>query len=581
MPFSVPSTLRRKRSLLKPHLSLKTRLHLITLLIILITVVPRTSSARFPLLFQETQSKLKALIQAEVSGTELVCSGEIICGILFIPDFYASRDYRPAWGLEKQDYRNAEDLISAIRQADEDGLTPSDYHLGNLSRMMQGIQQAYREDTGPSAQDLAEADLLLTDAFLLFGSHLLGGRVNPETIHTDWKAFRHNADMSAILSRALEEQSVGATLDRLRPPHPGYKALKEALAKRRSEAPRDGWPEVPPGPTLRMGDQDPRVAALRRRLAAEGYPLFDMGDPTYFDAVLKQAVADFQTRNGLAVDGIVGKNTLYALNLPPEARIRQIEINLERWRWIPRKLGYRHILVNIAGFSLQMVEHEKPVGRMRVVVGRPYRKTPVFSSEMTYLVFNPYWNVPHKLAVEDIAPLVRKDPGYLRRQGIKVLSGWEESSAEVDPASIDWSQITKQNFPYRMRQNPGPLNALGSIKFMFPNKYSVYLHDTPKRYLFDRSIRGFSSGCIRVEKPLELALFLLKESNGWTIERIQEAIDARVTRTVSLSKPVPIHLLYWTAWIDEGGELRFCNDIYDRDAALDIALRKRPTAADQ
>lgn len=561
---------------MKPYVCSKIGPSLIALFMILNPFLTRPSAAQSPLLILDIQSRIKALIQKERTGKDLVCSGEIICGILFIPDFYGARDYRPAWGLEKQYYRNAEDLISSIHQADEDGLTPSDYHLGNLSRMMQAIQKTYREDVGPSAQDLAEADLLLTDAFLLYGSHLLGGRVNPETIHTEWKAFRHNADMSAILSKALEEQSVGATLDRLRPPHPGYKALKEALAKRRNEAPKGGWPEVPSGPTLRMGDQDPRVAALRQRLAAEGHPLFDMGDPTDFDAVLKQAVEDFQKVNGLAVDGVAGKNTIYALNLPPEARIRQMEINLERWRWIPRELGPRHILVNIADFSLQLVENEKTVERMRVVVGRPYRKTPVFSSEMTYLVFNPFWNVPHKLAVEDIAPLVRKDPSYLRRQRIKVFSGWEGDSTEVNPAMIDWSQVTKHNFPYRMRQEPGPLNALGSIKFMFPNRYSVYLHDTPKRYLFNRSIRGFSSGCIRVEKPLELALFLLKESNGWTVERIQEEVASAETRTVPLPKPVPVHLLYWTAWIDEEGGLRFCNDIYDRDTALDEALRKRP-----
>jgi murein L,D-transpeptidase YcbB/YkuD len=336
-------------------------------------------------------------------------------------------------------------------------------------------------------------------------------------------------------------------------------------------------PPLPPGPSLHAGDHDPRVSLLRRRL-------IDLGDldvtleeaPYRFDQRVEEAVRHFQRRHGLEEDGIVGPETLSELNLPLEQRVRQIELNLERWRWIPHELGRRYILVNIAGYQLYAVENQHRRLEMRVVVGRNYRRTPVFSGKMTYMVLNPEWNVPGSIAVKDILPKVKEDPSYLQRMGFKVYASWQDDAAVINPAEIDWSSISSRNFGFRLVQAPGPQNALGRIKFMLPNKYAVYLHDTPSQQLFQQARRGFSSGCIRVEKPFELAAYVLQGQEGWTEEKLIAGVKSGEKRIIGLQETVPVHLLYWTAWVDEEGKLNFRKDIYKRDEPLDRALREKP-----
>ena len=260
------------------------------------------------------------------------------------------------------------------------------------------------------------------------------------------------------------------------------------------------------------------------------------------------------------------------MNAPVEDRLRQIELNMERWRWLPQDLGRRHVIVNIAGFDVDVVDAGSVVMSMRAMVGRTYRRTPVFSGSMTYLVLAPFWHVPHSLAVRDQLPLIRRDRQHFSRLGIRVFQGWGADAAEIDPSSVDWSTVTARDFPYRLRQDPGPLNALGRVKFMFPNKFNVYLHDTPSRELFDRPQRDFSSGCIRVERPIELAEFLLAGTD-WSRERIEASIERRREQTIPLSEPVAVHILYWTAWVETDGTLHFRRDIYERDERLANALR--------
>ncbi len=271
----------------------------------------------------------------------------------------------------------------------------------------------------------------------------------------------------------------------------------------------------------------------------------------------------------------MGPATLDALNVPVNKRLRQIELNMERWRWLPRNLGKRYILVNIAGFSLDVYEDNRHMMDMRVVVGRQYRRTPVFSKDMTYLVISPYWHIPPNIALKDKLPLIRKNPGYLEQERIRVFHGAGAEMREIDAKTVDWATITGRNFSYRLRQDPGPFNALGRVKFMFPNKYNVYLHDTPSQELFAKTVRTFSSGCIRIEKPIELAEYLLKDYPEWTRERILSTADRRIERTVQIKKPLPVHLLYWTAWIDRDGRMQFRNDIYKRDELLDRALQEK------
>jgi murein L,D-transpeptidase YcbB/YkuD len=295
-----------------------------------------------------------------------------------------------------------------------------------------------------------------------------------------------------------------------------------------------------------------------------------------FDEDLDTGVRHFQRRHGLDVDGVVGPATLSALNASADERVRRIEVNMERWRWLPQDLGRRYVIVNIANFELDVVEAEQEVMTMRVIVGRDYRRTPVFSGKMTYIVLSPYWHVPPSLAVKDILPQVRSDPGYLSRKGFKVFQGWGADTKEIDPGSVDWSKVTGTNFNYRFRQDPGPVNALGRVKFMLPNKFDVYLHDTPSPDLFEKSARAFSSGCIRIEKPIELVEYVLRGDPKWNRDAVLAAIDRRVEQTVQLREPIPVHLLYWTAWVDAAGTVHFRDDIYSRDKLLAEALAEKP-----
>ena len=516
-------------------------------------------------------------IAARQADREFTCQGELICGIALIPEFYEARDHAPVWSTPHEPMPQALALLEEIGRVDEDGLAPEDYHYVRLQAMADALA-ARDHDAGVVPPEWrADFDLLMTDAAFLLGSHILGGRVNPETIHAAWNAFSREVDLIRLLNAGLEGGRVAHLIQGLHPPYAGYSGLRRALAAYRRIAADGGWPRLDEGPSLRPGDEDPALAQLRRRLMASG----DLADaptaqPTYFDADLESAVKAFQYRHGLETDGVVGPKTRAALNVPVAQRIDQLLINMERWRWIPNDLGQRYLIVNIADFTLTMVDGRRVRDTMRVVVGRTYRKTPVFSGTMTYLEFNPYWNIPRKLAVEDILPKILEDPGYIETQGIRIFSGWSQDAALLSPGEIDWPSLNKHHFPIRLQQAPGPLNALGRVKFMFPNRHAVYLHDTPAKNLFNAVSRSFSSGCIRVEDPVGLARFVLEGTEGWDRETIQKHYGDGEHLVVRLQRPIPVHLLYWTAWADDGGTVFFREDIYARDHPLMQALREKP-----
>lgn len=516
----------------------------------------------------------KKMLQADTQN-RFSCREEMVCGIALIPQFYRQRDYIPAWTLDGKIRYQTDQLIEALQNAEEEGLSPEIYHLSLLEDMVAEIRDNSFDGRPPNVETLAELDILLTDAFLLYSSHLRAGRVNPETVHTAWHAFHPELDLLAVLRQALASGTIDMSIATQVTPQPGYQRLKKALQRYHRIAVNGGWSDIAPGATLHPGDNDPRVPDLRQRLAAAG----DLATTKpslspIFDNALEEAVRRFQQRHGLEDDGIVGSQTLAELNISVKERIRQIELNMERWRWVPRDMGDRHILVNIAGFYLQVIEKGWPVLEMQVVVGREYRRTPVFSASMTYLVLNPYWNVPFRIAVEDKLPLIQKDPAYLSEHHFRVLTGWEKNAGEVDPDLIDWQQLSRHNFTYRLRQDPGPHNALGRVKFMFPNHYAVYLHDTPQRELFERISRALSSGCIRLEKPRELALYLLSDHPMGDQKQFDQALDKNHQQVVFLKTPMPTHLLYWTAWANRYGTVHFRRDIYGRDLPLDKALKE-------
>ena len=517
-------------------------------------------------------------IAARQNDRQFTCQGELICGIALIPDFYAAGHFEPVWSTPSGPTEQAFALLAEIARVDEYGLIPEDYHYSRLCIMADQLAMDGSSAGHAAPQMRADFDLLMTDAAFLLGSHILGGRVNPETIHAAWSAFSHEVDLIHLLNNGLQRGQVAHLLEGLHPPYTGYSGLRRALADYRRIAAAGGWPVMEDGPSLRLGDENQAVDRLRERLQITG----DLKDlslvqlPNVFDASLEAAVQRFQHRHGLEADGVVGKRTREALNVPVEQRIEQLMINMERWRWIPNDLGLRYIVVNIADFSLTMVDEGRVRGTMRVVVGRNYRKTPVFSGTMTYLEFNPFWNIPRRLAIEDILPRVKKDPGYLEEQGIRIFSGWSADAVTLAPNEVDWSSLNKNYFPIRLQQAPGSKNALGRIKFMFPNQHAVYLHDTPAKGLFNRVSRDFSSGCIRVEDPATLAEFVLEGTEGWDRRTIEERLGDGEHRIVRLQRPIPVHLLYWTAWADADGTIFFREDIYERDAPLMRALREKP-----
>ncbi len=494
-----------------------------------------------------------------------------------LPLFYRNRDYRPAWVTEHGIAPQADALIATIRQASLEGLNPADYHLAKIENLLSVARFLKEKGLWSDPKLVADLDFLLTDSFLIYGDHIMNGRVDPMTLKSTWFNYRKRADLPETLAVALEQNRVADTLDGLLPHYSAYHRLREGLARYRAIADNGGWPSVPAGPTLRKDMVSDRVSTLRLRLLAEGdLPPGDDTSGPLFDEKLETAVKAFQRRNGLDDDGAVGANTLEALNVTAAERVEQLAANMERWRWLPEDLGPRTILVNIADQTLAVIEQGRKALGMRVVVGQPYWSTPVFSAEMTYLVINPYWNVPPGIARKETIPKTRRDPGYLRKNDLKIISGWGEDTHVVDPSTINWHTVSYRNFPYRFRQDPGPENALGRIKFMFPNKYFVYLHDTPARNLFQKSGRAFSHGCIRVEHPLELAEYVL-QGTEWNRERIEAVIEKGAEKIVRTPQPIPVRIFYWTAWVDENGVAQFRPDIYGRDEELERALRENPT----
>ena len=526
---------------------------------------------------QISDSGIGQIIEKKTTGwrasSTKVIAGERIYSSVLVERFYKARYYQPAWSQSGR-LLHAATLIRAVEESYNDGLTPDYYHLDLIKSLN---RKAEKESVFDQAV-LADLDILLTDAFLTLSCHLSGGCVNPVTRKTEWFAKQPIVEVSPVLEQALREKQIREALLKLRPEQGSYGRLKQTLARYRDLSSRGEWPSVSRGPALKKKIVSERVSALRGRLAASG----DLGADSakvgdIFDDKLEQAVIAFQERHGLKADGVVGPATLSALNVPLKQRIRQIELNMERMRWIPDSIEQSSIVVNIANFGLDVLEKGKPVLSMKAVVGKPFQRTPVFTAKMTFLVINPSWNVPASIAQKEILKKVKNNPQYLAEQNIKVLGMRGPQNKEIDPETIDWSGITATTLPYRFCQKPGPLNPLGRIKFMLPNQFEVYLHDTPSKRLFSETVRTFSHGCTRIEKPLELAEYLMRGDPDWTRKKLEAAIDKGTEQTVILPRPLDVHFLYLTAWVDEEGVLQFRNDVYKRDKQLDEALRSKPS----
>jgi murein L,D-transpeptidase YcbB/YkuD len=464
-----------------------------------------------------------ASVRAGTVDIRTQVAGETICSPESLQRFYERRGNTLAWSNGDHVSLDAAALVRAIEQSGDDGLTPGDYHLGALRRLL-----------AQDAANRSDLDLLLTDAFLLLGAHLAGGRVNPVSIEPTWCLPPEKVDVAAVLDSALQNHNVEESIARLAPRDTAYVRLRSELTRLRRLESGGGWARV---------DDAKRADQIAVRL---GVPLPPA--PQQLDA----KVREFQLLHGLEADGIVGPRTLHELNVAVADRVRQIELNMERWRWMPAALGDRYGVINIPEFRFRVLDRGREMLAMAVVVGKEFQRTPVFSSEITQVILSPDWNVPESIAWKELWPKARRNRRFLASEHIEVLAGG------------------------RLRQKPGPWNALGFLKFNLPNRFGVYLHDTPARHLFAENIRTFSHGCIRIEKPVDLAEYLLADDTAWPRQRIVEVSQSGITRTINVAAPLPIHVFYWTAFVDADEVLHFAPDVYHRDADLDHAMRKPP-----
>ena len=483
--------------------------------------------------------------------------------------FYGKRDAQPAWFAEGRPLPEARQLLLVLAKLDDVGLDPADYRLPALT---QALAEAMR---GTSVSgDAEQLEIGLTWAALLAASQLHDGRVAAQELRSRWQIERQPIDLAAVLATALHDGEIETTLRALDPDHPQFAALVRALQRYRDIAGAGGWPVVPKGKVIGEGDRGDaaRLQALAQRLHAEGfltavpaeYQVAATATPSgslVYSAELADAVRDFQRTRTLEPDGRLGPETQAELVVPVEERLRQIELNLERWRWVPDDFGATTVLVNIPGYTLDVEEDRTIVDSMAVVVGGKGWETPVFGDQIEHLVLNPYWNVPPRILAEEVLPHIQRDPSYLASHDMEVVRGESDAAAPAaDP------QLLGVDRGLRVRQRPGPANPLGQVKFMFPNRYNVYLHDTPSQSTFARADRSASHGCIRVERPVELAELLLRGSS-WSPERLRSTIDSGQPAHVPLPKKLPVYLLYFTASVRPDGELHFYEDVYGIDAA--------------
>lgn len=494
----------------------------------------------------------------EFAGTRLIA-------VDFLARFYEARHFEPAWG----DKGNMEIVLAALEASDRHGLLPRDFHMDAI-QLLREMQSEQPNDP----RLIANLDLLLTDGLVTYAYQLVYGKVDPRALSASWNLSRPllSREPEEILQSTLEEGNLEEVLASLIPDLPYYADMRTQLAKYRQSASRGGWPTVPDGETLSLGDRDPRVAAVRARLASDyGEIEAPEGDPQIFDEALEQSVRRFQTQHALDVDGSVGPATRRAMNISAAQRVDQIRVNLERARWVQREFNdvKDFVIVNIAGFNVRLYRDGQIAWEARAIVGTEYQQTPIFAADMQYVVLNPTWTVPRSIIRNEMLPQMRTDPGYLPARNFLLF---DEAGNSVDPTALDWASFDSENFPYGLVQRAGRGNTLGAVKFMFPNSHSVYLHDTPNRELFDRDGRTFSHGCVRIENPLELATRLLGDQLDWSRDAIDQTIEDGETTTVYLTEPLRVFVLYWTA--EPSGEegIRFYEDVYERDAAVLAAL---------
>lgn len=528
--------------------------------------------------------------------------------------FYQKNGHQTVWSTNTYEgLGKIQRFINEIKNAEQEGLKKESFHFTQLSKFLQQARNA--NNTLANFNQLF--DVYLTDAALLYAHSLLYGYTNPAALELQWDVANDPViDLGSRLSNAITNDNLDTWLQTLLPTHPQYKELKKLLANYRSYQQKGiSIPQIPnTNKAIKPYTTDVRVGLLRERMAfyqpegafskrlpntiaPVGYTTLDtlaaidssllkkdnnlsfkrledsilvlvqikydsIFNANYYDSLLIRGVKDFQRNCALEADGVVGRNTFAVLNESVQKRIERIENNMEYWRWLPQQLGENYLLINIPNYTLYAYEAANTLAQTKkVMVGRTYHKTPVFSDQMEYLDINPYWTVPYSIATKEILPKLKRNPGYLNKHNMQLLSG----GRSVSPWKVNWASVSRRNFRYTIRQKPGDNNALGRVKFLFPNRYSIYLHDTPSKHLFVKNQRAYSHGCIRLQEPLTFASYVLRGQKKWTQEKIDKTVNKGKNTRVILEKPLPIYVLYFTTWVEADGHIRFLNDIYERE----------------
>jgi len=531
-----------------------------------------TSSSNSETMMRRTmvQNPIRESIKAHISELEgsgtIKMDGEKIIRNPVIIKIYKDGNYDPLWIKTG----NRKDLLEVLEGSYFEGLNPGDYHIDYIREHDQKLEQGVRV----SEEDYAIADIIMTNAILSFAFHMIQGKVNPIQLDPNWNYSERPLpdDMEFRLEQRLQTGSLKEGAALIRPEILIYGELRSRFA--RLDSMRKAGIEIQaleyPGNALRLGDSSSAVSTLKEHMTVYSF-VFSNTDRDKFDEELEEAVKDFQMVSGLETDGICGKASYKALNISLEERLDMVRVNMERCRWLNNDIPEEFLLVNIADYHLYIVKEREIDYQCRVVVGKEFHETPVFTSHIKYVVFNPTWTVPYSIATKEMLPRLKKDPNYLQDRNMTLLRG----KNVVDPSTVDFKQYSQKNFPFTIRQEPGPNNALGLVKFIFPNKYAVYLHDTPSKSYFEKTDRAFSHGCVRVKDPLILAKQLLGDK-GYDSKKIAEVIKSKKIQNVYLTRPMPVMLMYWTCYVNKtDGRMYFFRDVYGRDKKLLVQLKQK------
>jgi len=550
-------------------------------------------------------SSIFALLQKVITPASKSVFKQGLYHPVLVDSFYKMRNYEPVWHNGYTLYGRASDAIRQIENASKEALKSKDYHGDMLTKLYNEINIVYDAKFMSDENFLSQMDLLITDAVLHYAHDLRHGRLNSDKIGIGWNIQKDGkVNFVTRLQKALNEQGVQQFFDQIRPQHAEYEQLMASLAYYQNlQSEKGEWKTTLKSGKLAVGMEEKEVAELRQRLFfGETLPqtlndsksstigvlktevnmdtlrgsfakIIELEDsliltkidsihnPAIFDSVVFHKLVAFQRQHGIADDGVIGPNTLSVLNAPLKQRIQQIQVALEQWRWMPNEYSDFFVFINIPAYQLDVYKKGKIDLTKKVMVGKPYHKTVIFDNHIRYLDLNPYWTVPYSIASKEILPKLKRNLSYLNRQNMKVFSGGKV----INPYNVNWSKVSSRRFPYTIRQEPGKKNALGTVKFMFPNKYNIYLHDTPSKSLFFKAERAYSHGCIRLDNPVQFAEYLLQDNPKWNAQKIQKVFDSKKNTRVSLGKKIPIYITYFTAWVDDNGVTHFQKDVYGKD----------------